>query len=126
MPGYKPLLEAQGLHHADHVLRHLPLGIANVIITCGRLTAVAITAQVGDDDRKVLRQAWGDFVPHHMSLRITMQQQQRRPFAPFAQIDDDLTEVDPLLVKPVEHVTSRRSDTYRYGRRTLPEFRPHY
>jgi hypothetical protein len=48
---------------------------------------VAIAAQVGDDNREILRQAGRHLAPHHMRLRIPVEQQQRRPATACHQVD---------------------------------------
>src|SRR3989475_6450283 len=44
-----------------------------------RLAAVAVAAQIGGYHGEPLGQSRRHFVPHDMSLRITMQHQHRRP-----------------------------------------------
>ena len=53
----------------------------------GRLVAGAITAQVGRDDREALGEARRDLVPHHMSLRIAVNEEQRRAVAALLESD---------------------------------------
>jgi hypothetical protein len=52
-----------------------------MILIAAGLRGVAIPAQIRHYHREMVGQNWGDFVPHNMGLRVTMQQKQRRPLA---------------------------------------------
>ena len=68
-------LEAEFAHHQDLVVGHRALGVGVMGGAAGRLAAVAVTAQVGEDDHVVLGQDGGDVVPHDVGLRVAVQQQ---------------------------------------------------
>jgi hypothetical protein len=76
------LLMAERRHRRDLILSHGALRIGGMIAGVWWLAAVAIAAQVGGDDCEALRQARRDPMPHHMTLREAMEQQQRRPASP--------------------------------------------
>jgi len=72
------LVEAELAHHQRLIPRHRALGVGVVGRAAGRLAAVAVPAQVGQDDRVILGEDRGDMVPHHVGLRVAVQQQHRR------------------------------------------------
>ena len=84
-------------HHLDLIKRHRPLRVVRVLITVRRLAAVAIAAQVGDDDRVVLCQFGRNQPPGDVRLRGAVQQQDRR----------SLPAMTPLIVAPVTWILSR-------------------
>jgi hypothetical protein len=71
-------IEAQLLHDCDLVARHGALGIRFVIGAGGRFAAAAVPAQVGTDDRVMVRKARRDLRPHRMRLGKAVQEEQRR------------------------------------------------
>ena len=81
-------IEPQVLHGVHQILRHRPLGVVEVLRVALRLAAVAVAAQVGAHNRKVLGQPVRDLVPHGVGLRVAVQQQQRRPVAAPDEIHD--------------------------------------
>ena len=60
---------AEMLHHRDLVGGHGALGIRAMIGRSGRLTTVAVAAQIGRDNREILGQPRRHLVPHDMRLR---------------------------------------------------------
>jgi hypothetical protein len=72
------LVEAELAHHQRLVPRHRALGVGLMRRAAGRLAAVAVTAQVGQDDRMILGENRGDVVPHDVGLRVAVQQQHGR------------------------------------------------
>jgi hypothetical protein len=72
------LVEAELAHHQRLVPRHRALGVGLVRRAAGRLAAVAVTAQVGQDDRMILGENRGDVMPHDVGLRVAVQQQHGR------------------------------------------------
>jgi hypothetical protein len=74
----RELLEAEIAHHQRLVPRHRALGVALVGGAAGRLATVAVTAQVGEHDRVVKGEDGRDVVPHHVGLRVAVQQQDGR------------------------------------------------
>ena len=69
---------AERVHHVDVVLRHRALRVVRVVVAVGRLAAVAVPAQVRQDNREALRQARRDLVPLRMGLRVAVDHQERR------------------------------------------------
>jgi hypothetical protein len=47
----------------------------------GGFGRLAVSPEVGRHDGEVLRQIWGDLVPHGVRLRITVEQKKGRPIA---------------------------------------------
>jgi hypothetical protein len=78
-------LEAERLHHLDHVLRHRPLGVGRMILGRLGLERAAVAAQVGRDHGEALGQRRPDAVPHRMRLWIAVQQQKWRAGTTMAQ-----------------------------------------
>ena len=68
-----------------------------------RFAAVSVAAEVGADHRVVLREPGGDFVPHSVGLRITVDHQKRGAAAPLNQIYSRSRCVYLQLFKPFEH-----------------------
>ena len=71
-------VEAQHGHHRDLIGRHRALRIIRVRGIARQFFAVAITAQVGRDDREAFRKLGHNLVPGQMRLRVAVEQQQRR------------------------------------------------
>ena len=94
VPGDKELLKAQLAHHLDLVTRHRPFAIWLVIGCRRRLTTITIATQVRCHDRKLPRETWRDFMPHHMRLGMTMQEQQWRTTAAVPHPNPGLTRVE--------------------------------
>src|SRR5262249_50303896 len=65
-------------HDFDLVLSHGAFGVIGMIRSVRGLAAVSVAAEIGGYDGKPLGQRRRHFVPHGMSLRITVQQQDRR------------------------------------------------
>jgi len=80
-------VEAQRRHSLDLVEGEGPLRIAHVVGSGGGLGAVAVAAQIGDDDGERGGQARGELAPHQMGLRVAVQQQERRSAAAGHQVD---------------------------------------
>jgi hypothetical protein len=72
------LVEAELAHDQRLVPRHRALGVGLMGRAARRLAAVAIAAQVGEDDRMILGEDRGDVVPHDVGLRVAVQQQDGR------------------------------------------------
>ena len=69
-----------------------------------RPDAVAVAAQIGADDVKMLGQTRRDLVPRDMGQRVAVQQQQRRAVAAMAQMNARAPEVSiSVRVKSFEH-----------------------
>ena len=97
MPGDRELVEAERRHHLDLVERQRPFRIIREIGAGRRFRAVAVAAQIGDDDGEVLGQARRHLAPHHMGLRVAVQQQQRRAAAAGHEVDRRARGLDPAL-----------------------------
>ncbi len=65
-----------------------------MVVGIGRLRAVAVAAEVGGDDGEVTRKPCGDLMPHHVRLRIAVQEKQRRPGATVPKADFCVAGVD--------------------------------
>ena len=76
-----------GLHHLDHGLGHRALGVGRILGISLRRVRPAVAGQVRDDEAVVLRQRRRHAMPHHIRLRIAVQQQQRRPLPAGARED---------------------------------------
>ncbi len=87
MAGDEKLFEAEMRHDVDLVLRHAAERVIAVVVFAARLGAVAVAAQIGRDDRKLLRQPVGIAVPAHVRQRVAVQQKQRRSVSAMPQID---------------------------------------
>jgi hypothetical protein len=96
----RELLEAEVAHHQRLVARHRPLGVALVRRAAGRLAAVTVAAQIGQDDRVVQGENGRDVMPHHVGLRVAVQEQDGRAglVAADQRVDPDASggESDPL------------------------------
>jgi len=104
VPRHAKALEAERLHRLDLVLRQCALGVGGKIGPGRRLRTVAVAAQVGDHQREVLRQSRRHLAPHHMRLRIAVQQEQRRPAATRHQVDFGTGGGDAALCKPGKEI----------------------
>jgi hypothetical protein len=71
-------LEPQCPHHFDLIGCHRPETLLRVVGAHDRLIGIAIAAQIRHDHGEVLSQAWGHPMPERPSLRVPMEQQQRR------------------------------------------------
>ena len=89
------LVETERLHQADLVRRHLALAIGRLLRH--RLIAVAIAAQVGRYDGKVLRKRVSNAMPYDVCLRMAMQQKQAGALSADATRDMNTVYRDPLF-----------------------------
>ena len=110
VPGDEERLEPELAHHRDLVARHRPLRVRRVVGRGRRLRAVAVAAQIGRHHREVARQARRHLVPHHVGLRMAVQQQERRPAAAMAHADRRLAGVDHRELEAGEHGAARKED----------------
>jgi len=76
------------LHHLDHVLGHDTETVVDAVRAGLGQRAVAIAAQVGQNDVIGLREARGDSVPRHVIDGVPVKHQQRRTRSAMAQTDD--------------------------------------
>src|SRR6266571_809654 len=67
-----------------------------MIISIWRLAAVAVTAEIRNDERMVLRELGGDLAPLHMRLRVAVQEQDRWAIAADKHIDRRAAGLDRL------------------------------
>ena len=84
---YSELFKTEVRHDFDLVLSHGAFGIIGMIRSVCGLAAVSVAPQIGGHDGKPLGQPRRHFVPHDMSLRITVQQQHRRPASAHDRVD---------------------------------------
>ena len=88
MPGREEVAITELLHHLDLVLRHRAERVVDAVgAGIVRADAVAVAAQIGRDDMKMLGEPVGDLVPGDMRHWVAVQQQQRWAVAAVAQMD---------------------------------------
>ena len=80
-------VESKAPHHFDLILGHRPGRILDVAFPPVRLARIAITPEVRQNHGEVASQRPGNLVPGHMGFRVTVEQKQRRPFAPNRRVD---------------------------------------
>ena len=78
------LVEAELAHDLDLVCRHRALGVGLVDMAARGLAAVAVAAEVGEDDGVVFGEDGGDVMPHDVGLRVAVEQQDRAAFGVLA------------------------------------------
>ena len=91
-------------HQLDHVTRHRTLRIGGVRVVGWRLARIAVAAKIGADDGVVLRERRRDAMPDHVRLRITVQEQYRRPVAPDDAMDLALRRANPVRREAREEI----------------------
>ena len=69
---------AQRIHHRHRVLRQRTLAVIAVVAQAGLFGRITIAPQIGHDQKEMRRQQARYALPHHMTLRKTVQEQQRR------------------------------------------------
>ena len=84
------------LHQLDHRRCHGALGVGRVRGVGGRCIGPAVAGQIGNDQAKTRRQRSRHAVPHHVRLRIAVQQKKRRAFAAAAGENPARRRVDPV------------------------------
>ena len=65
-------LMSQMTHHLQLVLRHGSKGVILMSVPSFRLTGIAVTSKVGQNNTEPFRQATGDPVPDDVRLRIAV------------------------------------------------------
>ena len=95
-------IEAQRRHHLDLIPRRGALAML-VEVVGGRLAAVAVAAQVRHHHRVVRGKRRRHLVPHHVGLRVAVEQEERRALAALHQIYGGGRGLDPGLGEVVEH-----------------------
>ena len=81
-------LEAEVAHDLDLIERHRAFRVLVVIVAACDLAAVAVAAQIGDDDGVVARELARHGGPRHAALRRAVQEQNGRPAAADHAVDD--------------------------------------
>ena len=81
-------LEPEVAHDLDLIERHRAFRVLVVIVAAFDLAAVAVAAQIGDDDGVVARELARDRGPRHAALRRAVQEQHGRPAAADHAVDD--------------------------------------
>jgi hypothetical protein len=104
VPGNAEAVEAERSHRLRLVLRQGALRIGGVVRGRGRLRAVAVAAQIGDDEGELLGQARRHLAPHDLGFGIAVQQQQRRPTAADHQVDLGAGGLHPPLLEAGEEI----------------------
>jgi hypothetical protein len=74
MTDHGELFETEFFHDFDLIQGHGSLRIVDVIVSAGRLAAIAVSAKVGNDQRVALGELRDDLSPLQMRLWIAMQQ----------------------------------------------------
>ena len=95
-------METQRGHHLDLIPRRGALAMLVEVVGC-RLAAVAVAAQVRHHHRVVRGKRRRHLVPHHVGLRVAVEQEERRALAAFHQIDGGGRGLDPGLGEAFEH-----------------------
>src|SRR2546422_3349089 len=75
----------------------------------GGLATVTVPAEVGRNDGKILRESRGDLMPHHVGLRIPMQEQHGCPFPACDDVDRGAWRLDSHAFEALEHSSSSYS-----------------
>src|SRR6267154_5373748 len=96
-------LEAQRGHHGDLIGGHRALRVGQMLIVALGFAAIAIAAQIGRDYGVMLGERGSDLVPHHMRLRISMEQQQGRSGALHYYIDSHSIDGETPGFELLEH-----------------------
>ncbi len=115
MAGETKADEAERLHRFDHDGGHGALAIGRVLGVRFRHRGPAVAGQVGDHEGEMRRQLRRHAMPHHVALRMAVQQKQRRPAAADAGEDFSDRGVDPargvtgIEVGEVGHYCDSRS-----------------
>ncbi len=81
---------AQLPHHLRDVARHGALAVGRVRIVGWGARRVAIAAKVESNDGEMLCKLIGNAMPHHVRLRMSVQQQERGPTATHPRVNDQL------------------------------------
>src|SRR5512133_1120169 len=68
-----------------------------------RLAALAVTAQIRGDDREVPGKERRDLVPHHMRLRMSMQEKNGRTIASMPYADRCFTSIHHRQLESFKH-----------------------
>jgi len=89
------------LHHSHHVLRHGALRIGRMVWRGDRAAALPIAAKISADNGKVVRKQRRDAVPHQVSLRKAVQQENRRAQTQPAHEDTGLVRLNNLGFKVI-------------------------
>src|ERR671914_1843154 len=74
--------ESEGVHDPYLIPRHRSLRVRFVVAGGLRLRALAISSEIRRDHGEGLRQPRGNLMPHHVSLRMSMEQQERGAASP--------------------------------------------
>ena len=77
MTGETEAGEAERLHHLHHGDRHGALGVGRVVGLCMRHRGPAIARQVGNHQREIWREQRCHAVPHHITLRMAVEEEKR-------------------------------------------------
>jgi hypothetical protein len=92
------------LPHDGHlVARHRTLAVHLVPRVAGRLAAVTVAPQIGNDDGEAFGQARRDAMPHGVCLRVAVQKQHGRAAAAGEDVDRDAVAVQPVTREAGEH-----------------------
>ena len=72
MPGQAEADKTERPHCFNHGLGHGALGVGRMVGLRPRRRRPAVAREVGDHERKALRERWRHAVPHHVALRMAM------------------------------------------------------
>jgi hypothetical protein len=95
MAGETKADKAERFHRFDHDGGHGALAIGSMIGVRFRHRGPAVAGQVGDHEGEMRRKLRRHTMPHHIALRVPVQQKQRRPAAADAGEDFADRRVDP-------------------------------
>ena len=90
-------------HDANHVLGHLTLGVVDVLRIGRGSPTCSVTAEIGDNQCKRIHQQRGQPMPLNVSLRESMQQQERSASTADAAMDGGILAADIVCLKSLEH-----------------------
>ena len=96
-------------HDLDHVERHRTFRIRCVICSRCGFAAASVAAKISTDDREVTSEPRRQSMPHRVSLRKPVQQQQRGACPSATNEDPCRCGVDRLRYEPVEHLANLRT-----------------
>ena len=97
-------IESQGLHDFYLVQGHRPLGVVGVLLVAFGFAAVAVASQVCGHDSEILGKPGSDFVPHDVSLRVPVEQQQGRAAAANYAVNGGSGGLHLALLKTFKHI----------------------
>ena len=98
------------MHDGHRVARHAAFAVGQVFGVGVGPRRIAVAPQIQGDDGESLCQRIRHTVPHHMRLRMPVQEQEGRSTATDAAVDADITQCKGLGLEVLEHriIVARR------------------